>query len=188
MKTKELSLQKEISPIALKAKAIEVVDKYTLEEAIDHLGKAKNTLKQLTQDKKKMTDPINQSLKEIRLRYAPSEALLNEVIDTLTGKVSVYQTEITLKLEQEQKKIANKVSSGYIKPETAVDKLDNLSTVDKKVGNAVFIATPCFEVVDMALLPLEFHVADEVAIRKVMLLGNQLPGVKYWIEQRPRNM
>lgn len=182
---KELQIKKQVDPIIDKAFNLNINDQ-TFKTGLNYLSKAKSQLKELTQDKKKLTDPINASLKAIRLKYAPFEASLSTAIDLLSDKISVYQTALKNENLMEKEKIASKVESGYIKVDTAIAKLDELQIIEKKIDNTTFVSTPKFEVTDLLLVPIEYHLANEVAIRRAMLAGIQLPGVKYWTEERPR--
>lgn len=170
-------------------KIIQIKDDATMSSALIYLNKAKDFLKKLTIDKKKLTDPINASLKEIRSRYAPAEDELTLIIDTYTKSTSAYQTALKLEREQAEQKIADKVSSGYIKVDTAIAKIETLPEVAKNRDNTTFITVSQFEVIDLAVLPKEYLLvlANDVAIRKAMLAGTHLPGVRYWTEERPRN-
>lgn len=183
---KELQIKKEVDPIIDKAFNLQITSN-TLKTGLNYLSKAKSQLKELTQDKKKLTDPINASLKAIRLKYAPFETSLSTAIDLLTDKITRYQTNLDNERKIQEENIASKVASGYIKVDTAISKLDNLEVVEKKIDNTTFISTPKFEVTDLSLIPIEYHLANEVAIRRAMLANTQLPGVKYWTEQKPRS-
>ena len=50
-----------------------------------------------------------------------------------------------------------------------------------------FITHELCELENITLLPIEYHLPDMVAVRKVMKEGKKLPGIRYWTEQRPRN-
>jgi len=110
------------------------------------------------------------------------------IIDT---KMVAYQTAKIAKEKAEEAKIVAKMESGKIDIDKAVDKLAQIERVDKKVetdsGSTSFITTQCFEVLDVTMLPVEYILPNEVAIRSAMKEGKQLPGVRYYTEQRPRH-
>jgi hypothetical protein len=60
-------------------------------------------------------------------------------------------------------------------------------TVSAASGAIKFVSVRVFEVMDLSLVPLDYHLANEVAIRKAMIAGIELPGVKYETIQRPSN-
>jgi len=171
--------------------SLEIVDQPTLQEASTYLVSAKKDYKALKADMDSLLAPLKETAEGIKAKYDPRLKALKSVIDALTTKTTQYQTKLINAQREAQEKITAKVESGYIKPETAVDKLSSLGTVEKRVetevGGMSFIATKCFEVTDLSLVPIEFHLPDEVNIRKAMKDGIELAGVKYWTEQRPRN-
>lgn len=145
----------------------------------------------LTIEKEKLTKPINTALKEIRSRYKPVELMLEEGIVCLKKKMGQYQT-VMLKAQQEaEAKIAKRVENGTLKVETAIKKIGEIDAPEAKVatddGSVSFRAVRKFEVVDISLIPIEYHLADEVAIRKAMLANIELPGVRYYEEQQITN-
>ena len=109
----------------------------------------------------------------------------------IDNKMVAYQTAKIAKEKAEEAKIVAKMESGKIGIDKAVDKLAQIDRVDKKVqtdsGSTSFITTQCFEVMDVTMLPVEYILPNEVAIRSSMKEGIQIPGVRYYTEQRPRN-
>ena len=184
-------IEKELSTIKKQTTTIAITDDITLKQAVSLLSILNKHLDALVEDRERITKPINASLKEIRAKYKPSSDALESLIASLRAKMTQYATEQAKALETAQNKIASKVSSGYLKPETAISKLEALPVTEKEQSTAEglvqFADVKCFEVVSMQDLPIEFHIADEVAIRKEMKLGNELSGVRYWTEKQPRN-
>lgn len=184
-------IQKQLSPIAEIALHLKIDSDTALKEASELRSQVKDYEKKMLADKKKLTDPAKATLEEIKSRYRPFEAQIEVVLEALDRKMIAYQTEIATERAKQEEKIANKVQTGYLKMETAVDKISNLQVVEKKVetesGGTTFISKLCFEVVSLADVPLEFHLPDMVALRKQMLAGVEVKGCRYWTEQRPRN-
>ena len=99
-----------------------------------------------------------------------------------------YHDEVEAKRKIEEKKIVDKVDTGYIKPETAMNKLEALPTVQKNVrtDNASVLSFAKRKVATVEkpeLIPDEYWVIDEVRVRKEALLRDkegqpQIPGVK----------
>jgi hypothetical protein len=75
--------------------------------------------------------------------------------------------------------------------ETAMEKMDAVEAPDARVateaGSLRFQTKKEFEVMDMSALPLEYHLADEIEIRKAMKNGIELPGVRYFTIEVPYN-
>jgi hypothetical protein len=190
--TKELKvIEKELAPIATQAQSIEVTSEITLKEATSLVSILNKHLDSLIEDRERLTKPINESLKQIRLKYKPASEALESLIASLTAKINKYGNDQAKLLATAQAKLASKVSTGYMKPETAISKLEALPVTPKETstseGLIQFADVKKFEVVDITLLPMKYHTVDETAIRKEMRLGNELPGVKYWTEKQARN-
>lgn len=191
--TKEITLLPE-EESAIKNSVTAVIETpKDMEKAVNTLSILNKTMDRLTEDKEKLTKPINTLLKEIRGRYKPFEEQLEDTIGILRKKITAYQTAAKKKADDEALKIAGRVGEGKgkLKIETAVKKIDEIDTPDAVVssdqGTAKFVTVKKFEVVDLSQIPIEYHVADEVAIRKAMKEGKELPGVRYWEEESVRN-
>lgn len=195
---KELTvIQEEVSPLIKEAEVLEIKTKEDLNLATDVLSKLNTWNDQVIEDKELLTKPLNATLKEIRGRYKPVEELLQGSISTVRTKMITYQTQA-----EKERKIAETAISQRIKPgkgnlsmETAVAKLEELGEVDKRViadkGEVTFMEVKKFEVVDILELAnrggFDFIQPHETNIRAAMKAGKELPGVKYWIKQVPRN-
>lgn len=173
--------------------SLEVTDQESLQEASTYLIGAKKELKFLKADMDTLLDPIKESMDLIKEKYDPRLRALKSVIDSITIKTTQYQTAITnARLEAEQA-IAQRIApgKGNLSVDSAVKRIESLDVVDKKVstdaGGMSFIAHPLCELEDITQLPLQYHLADMVAVRAEMKAGKKLPGIKYWTEQRPRN-
>lgn len=182
---KEIILPKEAS-IALSIKNPEDMTK-----AVSILSVLNKALDHLTEEKEKMTKPINVTLKEIRARFKPYETKLEAKITEIRGEMIKYQTKQVAIQQKKEADLAQKVAEGKISIEKAADKINQLPGIATKTetdnGSVKFKPVKCFEISDISALPLEYHLANEVKIRAAMNEGKELPGVKYWVEQRPYN-
>ena len=130
--------------------------------------------------------PINESLKLLRSDYAPLEQYCSEAEFAVKGKMIVYQKNIEEKRLETERKLATRVENGSLKIETAAKKLEAMPEAKTNVqgdkGQIVIKKIKKFRVVDMSLLPIRYHLPDEVEIRRKMNEGIQLQGVEYWEE------
>ncbi len=114
-------------------------------------------------------------------------------INYLRTAMSDYQTEEKRVADEKAEKIAARVGDGKgkLKVETAVSQIEQIETPQKEVateeGLVQFRTVQQFEVTDFALLPDDYKTANEVAIRKAMKDGIELPGVRYFEKQVPAN-
>lgn len=192
--TKEVTVLNKIPEnITLQAQDLVIIDDKSLTQGVKMLSQLNKWNDQVMEEKEKLTKPLNATLKEIRGRYKPIEELLETAINSIRGKMITFQTERTNKQKEEEAKITDRIGEGKgkLKIETATKKLEDLGEVDTKFegdnGSVKFKVDRKFEVVDLSKLPVEYHLADEVKIRKVMKAGIELEGVKYWDEQIPYN-
>lgn len=196
MATKELEvvLTKEETKAISTAEAKDITSPEDMKEAVKILSQLNQTADRLKADKEKLTNPLKELMDEIKGRYSPFEGKLKEAIASWRGKMVTYQTEEKKRADEEAAKIASRVGEGKgkLKPETArkqlkeIDKPENRVSTD--VGLVRFKTTPKFEVEDVTKLPKEFILPNEVAIRKAMLNGQKLEGIRYYTEETPINI
>lgn len=189
------ALEKDITPYVAKAQKLVVIENAKdMEKASEMRAQLKAYEKEVTAKKEAITKPMNAALKAVRSMFSPLEDRIEETLNTINRAMIDYQTEQKRISDAEQEKIAQRIGQGKgkLKLETAVEKMKEVDTPDKQVvtasGGTEFIDTPCFEVTDVSLLPKEYILPDLVKIRAAMKGGIELDGVRYWNEQRPRNM
>lgn len=186
-------IEKEVSPIVERAQALTIKDEKTMTGGAELLSTLNIRLDKIVAEKEKVTKPLNEALKNERARWKPFEIQLDEAIALIRRKMSAYQTEQKRLADEEEARIAARVKEGRgnLKPETAVRKMEEIErpagAVTAASGMVKFNTVKVFEVMDLTLLPIEYHLANEVMIRKAMAAGIELPGVKYSTEQRPAN-
>lgn len=191
--TKEVSIIDKLTPVLSSINLPKIVDEHSMTEATEVLSQANKYLKDLIADKETMTKPINESLKVIRAKYKPLEIKLEGIIANIRSSMTSYQTEQMRLQKIEEDKIASRIGEGKgkLKFETATNKIENLDKAVDKVntasGKISFKTVKKFEVVDLALVPVEYHLANETAIRNAMVANLELPGVRYYTEQVPIN-
>jgi len=180
-------IEKKMAPIA--AKAIEIVIKTPEQqkeagEMLTQLNKYGDELDAL---KKTITDPMNKALKAARALFKPREDKVEEAVNALRKAMGAYQLKAEQKAEKERDKIAQKVEDGKMSAEKGVAKMADVAAPEANIetngGSVKFRDQKKFEVMDITLLPIEYHLADESAIRKAMQANIELPGVRYWVER-----
>lgn len=187
------ALTKQVAPIVLQATELEIIDAASMTQATEMLSVLNKKNDQITDEKEKITKPLNQALKVERSRWKPLETTLEEAIGIVRRKMSAYQTEAKRIADIEAAKIAARVGEGRGKltPETAVRKLGEIdapaATVASDAGSVAFRTVKHFEVMDFSALPDNYKLADESAIRTAMKQGVEVPGVRYYETQEPVN-
>jgi len=185
---------KEETSIVLPDEATTTITIKTAEDmprAVSILSVLNKALDNLQADREKITKPINAALKEVRAKYKPFETKLENKIAEIRGEMISFQTKQVQIQAKKESDLAEKVASEKISIESAADKLNALPEVINNTevaeGSVKFREVKCFEVQDLSLIPIEFHLPNEVKIRAAMTAGTQLPGVRYFSEMRPFN-
>jgi len=176
------TIKKEVS-VVIKQIGTKITD---LSEAVEQLTNANRVLDKLTEEKEKVTRPLNEALRAERARWKPLEDELKESISTLRYGISRFQTELIAKQKVKEEKIAEKVLAGSMNTEKAIVKMDSLK-VSNKVGQVSFKTVKKFKVMDVTMLPHEYVLPNEIMIREAMNKGLELAGVDYFTEQLPVN-
>ena len=180
-----------IAPVVARASEIEIVDAPSMKVAVEFLSEANNYLDKVVEWKEKKTKPLNEALKVIRGETKPVEKALEEAIENVRGKMSLYQTEQVRIQKEQADKIAQKVSEGKIKIETGVRKLGEIAVPEKEVatdaGLVQFRETKVLKIVDIKLVPDKYFVIDEAEVMSDLKQGIDVPGCEIDIIQTPIN-
>jgi len=179
--TKELTIPKDIKKISVSS------DK-EMKSAVEMLSRANLHLDEITKEKEKLTKPLNQTLKEIRSRYKPVEEKLESIITAIRTELTRYQTIQINEQKAEEDRISKLVSKGKIDMETAIQKIESapqpIVAMTTNSGSISFRPVRCFEIQDHKKIPKEYILLNETMVRANT---EEIPGIKYWIEQRPIN-
>jgi len=153
----------------------------------DKIKGIKTLLKMIEQKKEKFTEPAKAIIAEAKETYDPmiKECRNGEIV--LKERAQKYMVDKDNKRIADEKKIADKVESGYMKPETAMNKIENLPEVPKTVrtdtGSGLRMAKrKVAKIQNPDLIPDEYWVIDEVRVRREALEREknglpQIPGV-----------
>jgi hypothetical protein len=186
-------IEKEVSPIVARAQELTINDEKSMVSGTELLSTLNIRLDKIVEEKEKVTAPLNLALKNERGRWKPFEDQLEAAISVIRKKMTVYQTAQKAEADAEEARIAARVKpgTGNLSVATATLKMEEIerpaATVSSASGAIKFVSVRVFEVMDLSLVPLDYHLANEVAIRKAMIAGIELPGVKYETIQRPSN-
>lgn len=170
-----------------------ITDESEKEEATAFLSLLNKRLDSVVAYKESKTKPLNEALKIIRAETKPYETKLEDAIAAVRKSMTAYQNEAVRIANEAADKIAARVGEGKgkLKAETAMNKINEIdkpaNAIATTAGSVKFRPVKKFEVVDLKKVPMEYHLANETAIREAMKAGTELPGVKYWIDQEVVN-
>jgi len=188
-----VTIKKTVNPHIVNAERLVIDDELTMKAAVELLSNLNRYNDKIGEEKEKITEPAKQIVKVENARWKPLEDTFKTAIALVRGKMIAYQTEQTRKADEDAAKIAarTKAGKGNLSLDSASKRMDEIVVPEKKVeatsGGVRFQPVKCFEVVNLAMVPIQYHLANEVEIRAQMKLGNEIPGVRYYVEQRPVN-
>lgn len=188
MKNQEIILREEKDKITI-AQNLSITDSASMTQAAGLLSELNRANDRIVKDRETLTKPINESLKAIRAKYKPFVDTLESAIEIVRSKMGVYQSEALRFQKAEEAKIAARIGEGKgkLSIETAVKKIAEIDAPEARVatgsGSVSFRTVRKFEVMDIVLLPIEYHLANEAKIRKSMEAGIEVSGVRYFEEQ-----
>lgn len=196
MTKKEIAtIEKQMQPATIEtlADALIVTDEKSEQAGAELLSKFNLAADWVQNDKAKEYDPAWATVVAIRARWKPQEDALQKGIKTVRAKLNAYRTAAKAAADAAAAKIADRVGEGKgkLKIDTAARQIEDIekpaAVVNTGMGSVKYRTMPKFKVVSLKDLPLEYHLADEVRIRKMMVAGMKLPGVEYWDEEVPQN-
>ena len=183
--------EKKVHPVISEVDALKIKDPETMKKGVEFLSLMNKHLDGVDEEEKKITDPAKLIIKNEQARWKPIRELLKPRIESLRKMIGAYQTKEDEKADKKREKIGEKVVEGKMSLEKGIEKAGAIAgpekTVSTEAGLVQFREDKKFEVMDITLLPMEYHLPDEVAIRKAMKDGKELPGVRYWKEKTPIN-
>lgn len=135
------------------------------------LGRLSTYLKQVTEEKEKVTKPLNEALKAERARFKPLEDKIGLAIAHIRGEVVRFKS---LQLT-EQSKVADKLRSGD------VSSLDDAMAIvnvvgDKKIDGMSFRTQKVLKVTNASKIPRKYLVVDEKRVLEDLKKGVKVAG------------
>lgn len=165
-----------------------IKDQATLKVAINILAGIKSVMKSIKEWKDERIKPIKDSIKKLEADVKPFEVSCNDAELEVKNKIASYHREVAERERIEAEKIAKQVESGKIKVETGAKKMDKVEKAETNIksdkGSVVIKKVKDFEVVDLSKIPLKYHTANLVEIRKAMNEGVELEGVRYFEKEQ----
>lgn len=175
------------------AKAVQIVDAKSMTHATAALSRLNKISDRITEEKEKITKPLNEALKAERARWKPLEAQLEAGIGAIRTAMSTYQTKKLQEEREAEAKIAARVGEGKgkLKVETAVKKIDEIERADKIVasgeGVVKFREDKRVKIMDETMIPREYLVIDEKKVLEALKEGKSVPGAVLEVVQVPVN-
>jgi hypothetical protein len=177
-------IKKEVTDIVtIKPAELEAVKIATPEDmlgATELLSRLNTYLDKVTEEKEKVTKPLNEALKAERARFKPMETKLEGAIQQIRSEMSRYQMALLAEKKKVEEKVAADVASGRLGIDKAVAKLSTVAVVDSEVvassGAVKFRVDKVVRVLDKSKVPVEYVEVDLAAVKKAILAGIEVSG------------
>lgn len=194
--TKELTVavvEKKLTPMIQQSKKLSIGSAKDMVTATEMVSEFKIQLKLVTDRMETLTKPAKEVVKAAEAIWKPFIVQAKEAIENIRNKQSEYQTEQVRITREKEAKIASNIKpgKGHLSFEVGVQKMQEIERPEESIhtdlGSTGFREEPQFEIENLAQLPIEYHLADEVKVRAAMKRGEKLPGVRYFTKQVPVN-
>jgi hypothetical protein len=184
---------KDIVPIIAEASSLKIESPSALRTATETLSRLNRNLDRVIEEKEKITTPLNQALKAERARWKPLETKLQEAIDTIRSKMTLYATEQTRLQKEQEASVAGRIKpgKGNFSLETGLQKLSEIEkapeSVETEAGTIKFRTDKRLKVLDESLIPRKYLVIDSKKLLEALKEGIEVPGATLEEVQIPIN-
>ncbi len=156
----------------------QVNDEKSLELVAEKIKDVKGLGKYIKQQKDDYVAPAKSIIEKAKEQFDPYIKMCENAEIVLKQRAIKFHDEQEAKRIEKEKNIVGKVETGYITPQTAVEKLEALPEVKKNVrtDNGSTLSFAKRKVVTITrpdLIPEEFLIIDEVRVRKEALLRDK---------------
>ena len=139
--------------------------------------------KDLETRKKKITDPMNDALKEVRLLFKPAETQVADAIAAIDSALRVFNQKKAAEVRAKEEELRAQIASGEKDITEAVSEIAEVQAkpevYSQKSGKKLVTRKIAkLNVFDESLIPREYLVVDNVAVRAALMAGKQVPGAR----------
>ena len=197
-KSKEIvAVEKSVNKAMVAVQSIVIKDDESLLSAGEFRKNIKDLGKKIKEEKEKATKPLNDVLKLVRGWFAPIEENYEKVESIVTTKMQDYQREVKAKRDKAEAEAQAKIDeakreleAGNISEKQAEKVIAKTETKLEKAPEVITKSSsfhtrkiPKCRIVNPSLIPQKYLVIDEVAVRKDVLKGIEVPGAEYYEEE-----
>lgn len=195
--TKEISVplkvQKELLPLTKEAMDLRIVDAPSLRVATSLLSRLNRINDLIEQESNKVLIPLKEAQKAEKARWEPALTSYKAGIEALRLKQTIYQTNLVNARKSKQEAITARIHAGKggITLETAVKKLESLSSIDTTIetneGTVKFRESKQLKIIDLSQIPELYWQVNEELLLEDLKAGHTIPGAGLEVIQVPVN-
>ena len=186
----------EVIAIVQRAEAKVVLSDADVHEATGEIALIRGLKKAFEEKRKEYTTPLNGYLKDINATFKEYTDPLDHADKLTRSKVLAYRAEQERQRQEEERinRLREEAARAEMQLKGELTESVNLVEVSPPppahyrtiAGDLGKTLTWKFEVVAFAILPDDYKLPDMVKIRKVVIAGATIPGVKAWQEESLR--
>ena len=178
-------IEQKASSMMEKIKTLAITTADELAAASDMTKSIKQLAVYIKAEKEKFTAPAKQIIATAKEKYDPYLAQCDQAEAILKGKSRDYLIAEEKKAEAARAKIVKKAETGRMKPETAIDRLNDVQEAPKKAvteaSSLTLTKRKDVRIVNQALIPDEYYKPrelDMMKLRRAVTSGVQVPGTE----------
>jgi hypothetical protein len=160
--------------------SLKITSQETLEKALNARTNLGGILKQITEARKSITDPMNVALKNARLIFAPLEDEILSQDKHLSGEIIKWRMAKEAEQQKKMAEIETKVKAGEITFEKAAAQVERQSEKTKIIPQRVVTKA---RVTDLKQIPQQYITVNLWAIEKDLRAGIVVPGAELYQEK-----
>lgn len=139
--------------------------------------------KEIEKTKRKILDPLNEARNEVMSLFKPVEVQVTGALNTLDGKLRAYDQVKAAAARAKEEELRAEIASGEKDVAEAVSEISEVQSKPevhsaKSGKKLVERRIPKLNVFDATLIPREYLVVDNVAVRAALLAGKSVPGAR----------
>lgn len=151
---------------------IRVNSQPTLEQAKTSLTQVKEIKKIVSEKKDSIIKPLNEALKNARSLFKPIEDKVETIETYLKEEILKYNTKLLAEQRKREEEAQVKIEAG----ESFEKATKSVARTEEKIDAIPTRKIKKLKIVDATLIPREFLIPDEVAIKQALLGGFEVKG------------
>lgn len=178
--TNEIEFKTQIDPEVLNREVvISNQEEYT--QAGDVMKLCKNKIKEIDEERKLYTQPLDESKKRIMAKAKSITEPLEKYVEKISKAMGEWYLAEEKRRQEEQKKLEEQaIKEAGDSPDVIVPIVESVKTTRGQVSTTTGIKYNDFEIVDEALIPREYLMVDESKIKEAINKGGvkSISGIK----------
>jgi len=178
-------IESQVSKCMVAGQTLVITNQEEYDQALIVGKKVSTLLKMIEEDEKKITKPINDSLKMIRDKYRPFKTQVETVKEDIKNKMTKWFNEEEKKKRIAEERIVARVEKGTLTEATSVAKLVKLQE-NAPISNGSQTSILVVKIIDIKLIPEKYLLINESLIKEDYRKGIEISGTECSYEKKVR--